>query len=788
MPPNDIRLTPRAHDAAVDAPAGAAVGAPADRVDGRDKVTGAARYSAEFPFDGLLYGVTVESKIARGRLAAVDASAAERAPGVVRVFTHENARTMHRTEPDPSEQRYKRPVPALQDDGVPFNGAYVALVVARTFEEARHAADLVAVRYEAEAPHLDFRGSLGEAKTPESMLGEPPKPDTSKGHFASAFEAAPVRVDANYETPYEHNNPIEPHATIAVWSDDERLTLYDATQSADNARTAVAQTFGLQEEQVRVVCKFIGGGFGSKGQTWGHATLAAMAAMELKRPVKVVVGRREMFMTTGHRPGTIQRVRLGAEPDGRLTAIAHDSFLQNSAIDEYCEAVGSTTRVMYAADHRQTTHRVVPLDLPTPNIMRAPGEAPGSFALESAMDELAVALGMDPIALRVRNEPETDPESGHPFSSRSLVVCLREGAERFGWARRDPRPRSMRDGRTLVGYGVAASTYPARTQPSEATVTVDAGGRAHVRTAATDIGTGTWTVLAQVAADALGFPLDRVTIEIGDSDLPKSAGSGGSRAASSNGSAVHDACTAMRAQLAALARHDARSPLHHEPLDRIRFRGGRVEHADDPARGEPAAALFARNAGAFPLQAHGALGRRLSSRTHAMHAFGAQFAEVAVDEDTGVVRLRRMLGVFACGRILNAKTARSQLLGAMVMGAGMALMEESYVDARFGHFVNHDLADYHVPVQLDIAAIDAAFLPEHDDKVNPLGTKGVGEIGIVGPAAAIANAVYHATGVRVRDLPITMDKVLTGMGVAAPGTAGAPGLYASTADGLHSRD
>ena len=746
--------------------AGGAIGDALDRVDGRAKVTGAAPYAAEYVADGVLYGVTVESKIARGTIAHIDASAAERAPGVVRVFTHENAPKMAAAKPDPSEKRYQRPVPALQGTGVPFNGAYVALVVARTFEEARHAADLVRVRYDAERPRLDFRGSLGEARTPDAMLGEPLKPDTSHGNFARGFAAAPVKLDATYETPYEHNNPIEPHATIAVWdAAKEHLTLYDATQSSSNTRSAVANTFGMKEEQVRIVCKFIGGGFGAKGQTWGHATLAAMAAMALERPVKVVVGRREMFMTTGHRPGTIQRVRLGAEPDGRITAVAHDSFLQNSSIDEYCEAVASTTRVLYAGDDRQTTHRVVALDLPTPNIMRAPGEAPGSFALESAMDELAVTLGIDPVELRVRNEPAQDPESGHPFSSRSLVECLRVGAARFGWARRDPRPRSMhasdaRGGRTLIGYGMAASTYPARTQPAEATVTVTADGCVRVRTAATDLGTGTWTVLAQVATDTLGFAADRVTVEIGDSALPKAAGSGGSRAASSNGSAVYDACTTMRTQLAALARHDAQSPLYQVPTEQIRFRDERVEHAEDALRSEPITTLFARNAGAFPQQAHGALGWRLSSRTHAMHAFGAQFAEVGVDEDTGVVRLRRMLGVFACGRILNEKTATSQLLGAMIMGVGMALMEESVVDARFGHFINHDLADYHVPVQLDIRGIEAAFLPEHDDKVNPLGTKGVGEIGIVGAAAAVANAVYHATGVRVRSLPITMDTVM----------------------------
>lgn len=736
------------------------IGRPLDRIDGRDKVTGAATYAAEYALAGLLYGVTVESKVARGTLARVDASAAERAPGVVRVFTHENAPKMKETKPDPSETRMQRPVPVLQQTGVSFNGAYIALVVARTFEEARHAADLVRVTYDAEPAALDFRGSLGKAKKPKAILGEPPKPDTKKGDFEAAFEAAPVKVDQTYETPYEHNNPMEPHATVAHW-DGERLTLYDATQGADDTRTAVAKTFGLKEEQVRVVCKFVGGGFGSKGMTWGHVTMAAMAAMELKQPVRVVVSRREMFTTTGHRPGTIQRLRLGAEPDGRLTAIAHDAFLQNSSIDEYCESVCSTTRIMYAADNRRTTHRVVPLNLPTPNIMRAPGECPGSFALESAMDELAVALRMDPIALRIKNEPEKDPESGKPFSSRSLVGCLQSGALRFGWSERTPEPRSMRDGRTLIGYGVAGVTYPAGVKETEATVMIVAGGRVRVRTAATDIGTGTWTVLTQVAADTLGVAADQIDMDIGDSDLPKAAGSGGSRAASSAGSAVYDACTKLRDSLIDLARGDRRSPVHGTSKQHVEIRDGRVGVIGDAAHSEPITALFTRNPDALPLEAHGKIGTPLIKR-YSTHAFGAAFAEVGVDEDTGVVRLRRMLGVYACGRVLNAKTGRSQLLGGMIMGAGMALMGESFVDARFGHFVNHDLADYHVPIALDIPAIDAFTIPERDDKVNALGMKGMGEIGIVGMAAAIANAVYHATGVRVRTLPLTMDKIILG--------------------------
>lgn len=747
---DNLALASSAHE-------GGSIGHPLDRIDGRAKVTGAALYAAEYPLEGLLHGVGVQAAIPKGQF-SIDASAAENAPGVVRVFTHENTPRMPGFEPDPSSARFMRPVPVLQSDRIEFSGAYIALVIARTFEQAKYAADLVRVTYETASPELVLQENLDSAHTPE-VVQAGSQTDTSVGDFEEAFDAAPVTVDATYTTPYEHNNPMEPHATTATW-DGERLTLYDSTQAPNFSRTAIASTLNLDESQVRVVAKFIGGGFGSKYQPWSHVTLAALATKELGRPVKVVVGRRQMFTTTGHRPASIQRLRIGAGRDGRISAIAHDSFAQTSAIDEYAENTGTITRSMYAGENRRTTHRTVSLDLPTPNIMRAPGECPGSFALESAMDELAVALDADPVALRLRNEPERNPETGQPFSSRALVECLQEGADRFGWERRAPRPRSMQEGRTLIGYGVASASYPAGVAPSEAKVIVTADGRARVRCSASDLGTGTWTILDQVAADTLGFAPNQIEVEIGDTALPQAAGSGGSMAAASSGSAVFKACDSIRSRIEEIARNDEHSPLYGAPEDAVTVLDGRVIHEDKPSRSEPVEALLARNAAELPLETTDQVGSGDSASGYSMHSHGAHFVEVGVDEDTGEVRLRRLLGVYACGRILNQKTARSQFLGGMVMGAGMALMEESVVDERFGHFVNHDLAEYHVPVHADIAQIEAVMVPQRDDKVNPIGVKGVGEIGIVGIAAAIANAVHHATGIRVRELPITPDKTL----------------------------
>jgi xanthine dehydrogenase YagR molybdenum-binding subunit len=502
---------------------------------------------------------------------------------------------------------------------------------------------------------------------------------------------------------------MEPHATTALWEDGS-LTLYDSNQGAYAYQQEIARRFGIEPERVRVIATHVGGGFGSKGTPCPHVVAAALAARVVQRPVKIAVTRQQMFTLTGYRTPTIQRIRLAADGEGRLAGIAHDVVEQTSTMEEFAEQTAVVTRMMYAAPARRTTHRLVRLDVPTPSWMRAPGECPGMYALESALDELAIACGLDPIELRVRNEPSVDPESGHPFSSRNLVACLREGAGRFGWAERDPQPGVRRRGRKLFGTGVAASTYPARKRPSTAHALREPDGTVTVHVGATDIGTGARTVMAQIAADTLELPLERIRVEVGDSDFGQAPVAGGSAGTSSWGNAVVKACRLLRA---------GRDEAH-------------VDTEDEAEAEEPLA----------------------------KHGFGAQFVEVEVDVDTGEIRVPRALGVFACGRILNAKTARSQFLGGMTMGIAMALLEESVMDPHVGTFVNHDLAQYHVPVNADVRDLDVAWLDEDDPHVNPMGAKGIGEIGIVGTAAAVANAVHHAAGVRVRDLPIRPEKLL----------------------------
>src|SRR6266849_8965005 len=612
-----------------------AIGAPLNRIDGVQKVTGAATSAYEYPVEGVTYVFPVQSTIARGRVVSIDASAARALPGVIAVLWHENA------------------------------------------------------------PRL---APLVEAVLPQ----------------------AAVSLDHTYTTPAEHNNPLEPHSTTAIWSD-EGVTVYDSNQGAHSILDAVATAFRLPPERVRVIAPYVGGGFGSKVFPHPHVILAVMAAQMTRRPVKLALTRQQLFALAGYRTPTIQRMRLGAERDGQLTAIAHEVVEQTVTIHEFAEPTAVGTRVLYAAPNRRTTHRLAALDLPANSWMRAPGECPGMFALESAMDEMALACGLDPIELRIRNEPAVDPETGRPFSSRGLVACLREGAQRFGWAQRDPQPRARRDGPWLVGTGVAASTYPALQFPATALVQVDQAGNYQVRIDATDIGSGSWTFLTQIAADALEVPPERVQLEIGDSALPRAFVAGGSTGTASWGWAIFNAASALRTRL-------------HEEY------GGSV-----PAGG---------------LEASGAFDTNPEAQQFSMHAFGAQFAEVRVNVDTGEVRVPRLLGVFAAGRIINPKTARSQLLGGMTMGLSMALHEASVLDPRFGDYVNHDFAEYHIATNADVGTIDVTWIDEEDLHVNPMGAKGVGEIGIVGTAAAIANAVYHATGIRVRDLPITLDKLL----------------------------
>ncbi len=690
-----------------------AIGAPLDRVDGPLKVTGAAKYAYEYPVAGITYVFPVQSTIAKGRVVSIDAHAARALPGVIAVLSHENAPRLA-----PLDTPY---LAVFQSDAVAYRGQFVAAVVAETAEIARHAASLVAVRYEEQPHDVELRADRGDLYTPP-RLSVGFETDTVQGNVEAALAAAPISLDHTYTTPTEHHNPMEPHATVAVWSGDgESVTLYDANQGVDAIRDPVAKAFGLPPERVRVIAPYVGGGFGSKLFPNPHVIVAVMAAQVTGRPAKLALTRQQMFAVARYRTPTIQRVRLGAEHDGQLTAIAHDVVEQTSTLAEFSEHTALATRMMYTAPNRRTTHRLARLDLPENTWMRAPGECPGMFALESAMDELAVACGLDPIELRIRNEPAVDPETGHPFSSRGLVACLRAGAQRFGWAPRGPTPHTRRDGPWLIGTGVAASTYPVIQLPATARVGVDRAGRYTVRIAASDIGTGAWTVLTQIAADALEAPLERVHLEIGDSTLPPASLAGGSSGTGSWGWAIFNAASALRARL------------------RDEY-GGVV-----PAEG---------------LEATGEIGENPEAQRFSMHAFGAQFAEVRVNADTGEVRVPRSLGVFAVGRVINPKTARSQLLGGMTWGLSMALHEQSVLDPRFGDFVNHDFAEYHIATNADVGTVDVTWIDEEDPYVNPMGTKGLGEIGIVGAAAAVANAVYHATGVRVRVLPITLDKLL----------------------------
>jgi xanthine dehydrogenase YagR molybdenum-binding subunit len=732
------------------------IGRPVDRVEGALKVSGRATYSYEYRGQGATaYGFIVESTAARARITEIDTQAAESSAGVLTVLTFRNAPRLSPTHPRVSENRFDREEPFLQGPDVRYFGEPVAIVVADTFETARHAATLVRVRY-ARDPNaiFDLEANRDRAYRP-GRVNAGFETDVVRGDFDAAFARAPVKIDATYLVPDRHNNPMEPHAAIAEWNGDS-LTLHSAQQIPVWSQSAVAKTFRLPIDNVRIVTPYIGGGFGAKVPTHAQAVLAAMAAKVIGRPVKVALTRQQMFANTNHRPRTIQRMRLGAERDGTLTAIAHECFIQTTFHDEFVEQSAAFSRPLYAAPNRAHRHRAVMLDLPSGDIMRAPGEEPGSFAMECGMDELAAALAMDPVELRIRNEPQVDPETGLPFSSRSNVQCLQEGARRFGWNDRPRTPRSVTDGQWLIGYGVACALFPTYLRPSSASVRLSANGRALARMSATDIGTGTYTILAQIAGECLGLALEDVDVEIGDSMLPPSAGSGGSFGAASAGTALLLACEQLRGRLAALAASDPASPLRGVDPASITLANSRIE-AD--GRSEALGTFMSRMAPqGLEVEAshHGAE----RPPRYSMHAHGAQFVEVGVDRDTGEIRLRRMLGVFACGRILNAKTARSQLIGGMIMGIGAGLSEESLLDVRDGSFVNRDLAEYHVAVNADIADIDAVMLEEHEDKANPLGIKGLGEVGIVGAGAAVANAVYNATGVRVREFPVTLDKLL----------------------------
>ena len=674
-------------------------------------MTGRARYAYEYEVDRPAYAWVVQARIGKGRVLSIDTAAVVGRDGVLEVLWHGNAPRLA----DVGDATLH----VLQTDEVAYRGQAIGLVVAETAEAAREAAGRLEVEYDVEAhdavltsdhPTLYSPGSVNAGYETDSFIGD----------AAAAFAASDVQVDATYTTPAEHNNPMEPHATTAVW-DGDRLRLYDSNQGGQAVRVMVAKAFSIDAGAVDVISAHVGGGFGSKGMPRPNVMLAAMAARVVGRPVRLALTRQQQFSLVGYRTPTIQRLQLGATSDGVLNAIAHDVVEQTATLKEFAEQSALITRMMYAAPHRRTTHRLARLDVPVPSWMRAPGECPGSFALESAMDELAVAASVDPIELRIRNEPAVHPEDETAWSSRMLVQCLQSGADRFGWAGRDPRPGRRIEVRWLVGTGVAASTYPVFFSPATARVGYDGEREFTVSINATDIGTGARTALMQVAADALGAPPEQVTILIGDTSLPRAGVAGGSMGMGSWGWAVSKAAST----LAYPARRGVRR--------RWTGRGHREHRRRRQGDGAPATP--------------GTPSGRSSPRC-------------ASTRQSGEIRVPRMVGVFAAGRIVNAATARSQFIGGMTMGLSMALHEEGLMDAEYGDYANHDLATYHVPVNADVVDIDVSWLDEHDPHLGATGTKGIGELGIVGTAAAIANAVYHATGTRLRDLPLRLDRLL----------------------------
>jgi xanthine dehydrogenase YagR molybdenum-binding subunit len=733
------------------------VGQPINRVDGFLKVTGGARYAVEFPAENMAYAALLGSTIANGSIKTIDTSQALKVPGVLHIMTHENAPKLKPVPTNPAEgDAAGRRVP-LQSPVVYYHGQYIALVVAETLEEARRAADLVRVTYEVHPPAADMERERGNARPPKGKVAGKPA-DSTRGNPDAGMSAAAVRVDEVYRTPTEHHHPMEPHATTAVWEGD-KLTVHDATQFTYGVRHSMAVTFGIPEENVRVICKFTGGGFGSKGTVWSHVLLAAAAARQVKRPVRLATTRQQMFSNMGHRAETEQRVALGAARDGKLTAIIHEGLSHNSTFDEFVEPFTKPTHMMYACDNFKASQRLVPLNVGTPTYMRAPGESSGMFALESALDELAYKLNMDPIQLRLVNYADMDPDDKLPWSTKLLKESYKTGADRFGWTRRNPSPRSMRDGRFLIGMGMATAVYPVNHFPSSARVRIQQDGTAIAESSTHDLGTGAYTVLTQVAAETLGLPVDRVRVEIGDTNLPKAFVSGGSSTTMSVGSAIQGASRAAVTKLKDLAREDKSSPLFGAAVDQITARDGRLSLSNNAAKSETYKEILTR-AGMKEVEGNFDMQFDDKQKTHSSHSFGAQFAEVRVDPDFGEVRVTRFGSVFDIGRAMNMKLAESQMRGGIVMGIGMALMEETVLDQNLGLIVNRDLAEYHVPVHADVPPIDVVILESFDEYASPIGAKGAGEIGIVGAAAAVANAVYHATGVRVRDLPITPDKLM----------------------------
>ncbi len=735
-----------------------AIGQPISRVDGRLKVTGGARYSADIPLAGLAHAAIIHSAIAKGRTVSIDTAAAQRAPGVLAVFTYHN---MPRMNPTPKPWNHHHPhgqsyLP-LQDDKIHYAGQPIALVVAATLDQAAYAGTLISVEYQAQQPVVFGPHSTKDAVEPPRFLWPV---NSSVGDSEACIAAGDVMIKRTYSTSDRHHNPMEPHVTTAVWDANGMLTLYDTTQYLYGARDLVSIVLGLPPERINVVSHFLGGGFGCKGYVWPHTLIAALAAKVLNRPVRVQLTRAQMYSMVGHQPATIQTIALGAKKNGKLTGIRHDSISPTAVFDSYIEYAANCTRSLWAASGGiSTTHRVVYVNRNTPTVMRPPHEGLGHFALESAMDELAYATGVDPVALRLLNDTDVDPYSGRPFSTRAMRRCLTEGAARFGWDRRTPDPRSMRDGRYLIGQGVASAIYTHWRWPAKARVTLARDGTALVEAATHELGTGTYTVMQQVAADTLGLSPEKVTVRIGDTRLPYSHGSIGSSTMANAGASIMLAAKAARDKAIALAIGGKDAPFGGAAAHDVVVSGGRltlagrnlhITYSDLLARNRLSALVGDGNYD--PIEE--------AKGPKAIFSFSAAFAEVLVDPDLGLVRLNRFVGAYDAGRIINPKTARSQAIGGAIWGVGQALLEQSETDPVTGRFLNRNFSGYLVPTNADIPQLDILFVGEFDDEASPIGAKGMGELTAVPVAPAIANAVYHATGRRIRQLPITLDKLL----------------------------
>ena len=731
------------------------LGKPTSRVDGRAKVTGTAKYAAEYTAPGLAHGFVVSSAIAKGRIRRIHTADALAVDGVLDVFTHE-----HRPKLASSHEKYTdevapsgSPFRPLYDDKILFSGQPVALVVAEEFEIARFAASLIRVEYERKPHVTDFeaqrkRGAVSKRDSSHSI---------ARGNPAPAFEQAPVRIKAEYRMPVEHHNPMEPFAATAVWEGNGHITVFDKTQGPQNCRNYVAGVFGMPRDKVRVLSPYVGGGFGSGLRPQYELPLAVLAARALKRSVRVTLTRQQMF-TLGYRAANVHEMTLAANQHGSLASFRHEVVSMTSQFEDFQRDLVNWSSLLYKCVNSELGQRLVKLDQNTPCDMRAPGGAEGAYAIECAMDELAYAANIDPLELRLINYSDKDQIEDRRYSSKELRECYLQGAEKFGWSRHSPQPRSMRDGNELVGWGMATGIWEAMQMPASAKAVLTANGSVEIASATADIGPGTYTWMTQLAAEMLGVPIENVTAKLGDSTLPDAPVEGGSFTVSSVGSAIHAACRAVQKELLGLAQKMARSPLAGAKLDDVVFAEGKIRHKHEESR-EVSVADAMRAGKADRIEKEASAGPNEDSKySHLTHS--AVFAEVKVDEELGVIRVTRVVSAVAAGRILNPKLASSQILGAVVGGIGMALHEETVTDHRFGRFMSHNLADYHVPVNADVHAIDVIFVEEKDDEINPLGVKGVGEIGIVGTAAAVANAVYHATGKRVRDLPITLDKLM----------------------------